>query len=110
MMSPSERGVDDWLADAYALTMAPVENVAITIMLDAIIESSVLTESGSIFGRCSAREVPSAIFAAKTASSESRQKPKGLIHNFSLKLNSKNRTLSTDNGASIPFLLLVFTC
>tara|TARA_B100001123_G_scaffold366274_1_gene425830 strand:- start:484 stop:780 length:297 start_codon:yes stop_codon:yes gene_type:complete len=78
----------------------PAENVAITIILDAIIESSVSTESGFISGICSASDVPSATLAIKTAKIESKQKPRGFTQSFSFRLYKRKRSLSTVIGAS----------
>jgi hypothetical protein len=83
--------------------MVPAENVAITIMLDAIIESSVSTDSGFISGICSANEVPSATFATNTAKIESKQKPRGFTQSFSFTLYKRKRSLSTVIGASTFF-------
>ncbi len=65
------RGVAVLLAEAYAATIDATANVAITSMLDDMMDSSDSIDSGVMVGTCSPRPVPSTAWERNAATTDS---------------------------------------
>ncbi|KPQ30003.1 MAG: hypothetical protein HLUCCX14_02685 [Marinobacter excellens HL-55] len=74
--------------------MEPTAKVAITNMLNAIIDSRVSTDSRVILGSVPERPASSASIAMKVPPTDNTQITNGLIHSRSLIRLKKNRSLS----------------